>query len=126
ARWEGLCGPGVERGLEERVGMANGPGDVILARGHRSVVDAMRTLPDRDAKLAEARLQGFAVERREGSDRRDAPPGEQLARPHAHAPEPFDGERREEGRLPARRDDNEPVRLAQVRPDLGAELVRRD
>src|SRR5438552_15060072 len=105
--------------------MADGLRNVILARGHRAVVDAMRTLPDRDAKLAEARLQGFAVERREGSDRRDTPPGEHRARPRPHAPEPLDGERREEGRLPARRYDDEPARLAQIRPAPGAAPVGR-
>src|ERR1700687_3283123 len=91
-----------------------------------TLVDAVSALPDMAPVLAHAGFQRAQIHRRQVADRSQAPALEHLLCLRADAPEATELQRREEGLLTARRHDDEPIRLAQVRADLRAELVRRD
>src|SRR5213594_3476371 len=112
---------GVERVAIEGVRVAHGFRGPALAH---AFVDAMRALPDVTPVLAEPRLEHAHVHRGELGDRSESPALEDFARLRSDAPQPAELEWREERLLAARGDDDQPVRLAQVRPDLRAELVR--
>src|SRR5438874_10984685 len=89
-------------------------------------IDPVRALPDVGPVLTQPCLEHRAVESGELTDRSKIPAGEDLPRPRADTPEAFEGERRKECGLDARRHDHEDVRLAKIGTDYRAELVRGD
>src|SRR5258705_3121541 len=93
---------------------------------HLAVVDPVRALPDVRPVPARAAFQHRAADPGELADGPEAPPRQHLARARPHTPETLQRERGEEGGLAAFGHDHEAVWLAEVRADLGAQLVRRD
>ena len=95
-----------------------------------AVLDRVVVEAPRASGEATAHASRTAAPRRSGSSAARSPivvtPNSRRAwaRPLADAPQPGDGQRREEGRLGARRDDHQAVGLAQVGGDLGDELGR--
>ena len=93
--------------------------------GSASTPRARRDERRRRACRTGGRRRPAAAPRGRRSCGRRSRPG-RCAGPLADAPQPRDRQRREERRLLARRHDDQAVRLAQVRRDLGHELRRRD
>ena len=89
-------------------------------------VQPARPVADHRPDLAEAPLEEVLRQRRQVADRPDAVLAQHRRRLRADAPQPRDRQRREELGLGARRDDDQPVRLAEVGGDLGDELRPRD
>ncbi len=77
-------------------------------------VDPASSLAERGAMLAEPANQQIVGQRRKVADRPDAVFAERDRRFGADAPQPGDGQRFQEDRLLAGRDDDEAVRLPEV------------
>ena len=92
----------------------------------RRRVDPQGPLVQRGAVRAQPPHEHVDRQRRQVADRAHAVVGQGRPRLLADAPQAGDRQRREERRLLAGRDDDQPVGLAQVRGDLGDELRRRD
>ncbi len=97
-----------------------------VAPGDGIRVDAPGTVVERGTVTAEHAHQDVDRERGEIADRGDAVLAQGGRRLRPDAPQARDRERREERRLVAGGDHDEPVRLAQVGRDLGHELRGRD
>ena len=97
-----------------------------MLRRDRAVIDAARGAPQPIAVRAEAAAEFVSGKSRQIADRLDTEL-RQLARRHlADAPQPADGQRRQERGLLAGRHDGDAVRLPVVTGDLGDQFVGRD
>ena len=93
---------------------------------HRPVIDAVGQCPEERRLAAHGHFHSAGSGPLDIADGAESRLREAPLRRRAHAPEPPDGERREDLLLPAVRDDGEPVGLVHVARHFREKLIRRD